>query len=186
MESGMGIGWHSGRLLEPATQLGDGPADRGDLGPPDTAEDRAKQVGADGVDLFEHPAARVGHADHHDAAVLRDPGPFDEPAFLDAIDQAGRVRQGHLEHIRQPAHRHLAVALERVHDVELGHADAHPDQPFARRALDLVHRGPEVGDDWGVRVVRDRAHGGGVGRRLISSYHVNNLIGVNHRVNLNR
>ena len=50
-----------------------------------------------------------------------------KPALLDPVDEPGRVRERHVEHLGQPAHRHLAVALERVQDVELGHADAEPD-----------------------------------------------------------
>ena len=45
--------------------------------------------------------------------------------------------------------------------------------------------GPEVGDDGTVRVVRTLAAVGPPGVVVIISYHVNNLTGVNHRVNLN-
>ena len=79
------------------------------------------------------------------------PAPFDETSLLDAIDQPGRVREGHVEHLGQPAHRHLAVALEQMHDVELRHADAEANQALAADAFELGHRRPEIGDDRGLR-----------------------------------
>ena len=74
----------------------------------------------------------VGDPDQDDPAVLGDAGPFDEAALLDPVDETGRVRQRDVEHVGQTAHRHLAAPLERVQDVELSHADAEPDEPFAR------------------------------------------------------
>ena len=52
---------------------------------------------------------------------------LDEAALLHPVDEPGGVRERDVEQVGQPAHRHLAVVLEQVHDVELGHADAEPD-----------------------------------------------------------
>ena len=182
----MAIRGDTGGVLERATQLRDGPADDRELASTDPPEDGPKQLSADRIYFLEHSAADIGHADEDDTAVFVDPGPFDEPALFDAIDEASRVRQRHMQDFRQAAHRHLAAPLEGVEDVELRHADAETQESLARSALDLVHRGPEVGDDGGVRVVADLARWGSLGHMALSSYHMNNLIALNHRVNLNR
>jgi hypothetical protein len=181
----MAIHIDAGRLLEPATERGQRPPDAGDLGASDAVEDRSKQLVADGIHLVEHAAACVRDADEHDPPVLRDPGPFDEAAFLDPVDQTGRVREGHVEHLRETAHRHLSGPLERVQDVELGHADTEPEEPLARGALQLRHRGAEVGDDGTVRVLCWLAARAPDGGPRVSSCHVNNLSRLNHHVNLN-
>jgi hypothetical protein len=69
--------------------------------------------------------------------------------------------------------------------MELGHADPESEEPLARGALELCHRGMEVGDDGRVRVARRLTPRAGAGGRPISSCHMNNLIGLNHHVNLN-
>ena len=97
----------------------------------ETFEDRSEQVIAQGVDLAEHPVPGRRHPDDDHATVLRDAGPFDEPAFLDAIDEAGGARERHVEVFGQPAHRHVTIALEREQDVQLGHADPGPQRSLA-------------------------------------------------------
>ena len=110
-------------------------------------EDPLDDLGPQDLDVLEHLASGVGDPDEDDPAIARDADPFDEPALLDAIDEAGRGRERDVEHVGEAAHRQLAVALEQVHDVELGHADAEADEPLAADALELAHRRPEVGDD---------------------------------------
>ena len=88
------------------------------------------------------------------------------------------------EHVGEAAHRHHAVALERVHDVELGHADAQADEPLAHRALHRADRDAEVGDDAFRRVVtRGPVEADRCGR-VNNLCHVNYGTRVNHPVNM--
>ena len=74
----------------------------------------AKRSSLERVDLVEH-AARPARRDpdQDDPAVVRDADALDEPALLHPVDEPGGVRERHVQQVRQPAHRHLAVALER-------------------------------------------------------------------------
>src|SRR4029077_296503 len=62
-----------------------------------------------------------------------------------------------------------------VHDVDLRHAHALAQEPFARCTLQLRHGRPEIGDD-GRRQVR---------RWRDSLCHMNNIADADHPVNLN-
>ena len=84
--------------------------------------------------VIEHLATGRGDPDEHDPAVARDADAFDEPSLLDPVDQTGRVRQRDVEHLGQPAHRHLAVALRAVCITwSCAMLMPEPHQPLARR-----------------------------------------------------
>ena len=169
-------------FVEGDAQVGDGLGDTGQARTAQSTQHAAQELVAQGVDLFEHACARRRDPDEHDPPVLRDPRPLDEPAFLDAIDQTGGIRQRDVEHVGEPAHRHLAFALEGEEDVELGHADAESKQAFARCALHARHGRPEVGDDGTVRI--ELVVGGTPFRcHRDGSCHVNYVTQVDHPVN---
>ena len=188
----MEAGWRSernaGRVLERATQLGDGPGDAAELAPTDAVEDGAQQLVADRVDLIEHAASGLGDADDHDAAVLRHAGPFDEPTLLDPVDR-GRSRSTG-KRCRTSASRLIGISPLRWSVYRMCSCamlmpirssrslDAHLIWFIAARKSAMM--GPYGSSAGSAR----RGRRGGPFR--ISSYHVNNLIGVNHRVNLNR
>ena len=77
----------------------------------------------DHVDLFDGLPAEVGDADGDDAPVIVGFGPLDEAVLDHALDDAGHIRQRNVELIRQPGHRHVAVADQQKQHVELGRAD---------------------------------------------------------------
>ena len=68
----------------------------------------------------------------------------------------------------------LAVALEQVHDVQLGHADAEADETLTADALEFSERCPQVGQDRRLRLVGGHA-----------SYHVNYHTPANDTVKVN-
>ena len=149
----------------------------------ETSEYGSEQGVTQGIDLVEHLRTVRGHPDEDDPPVRRDALPRDVPAFLQPVDQAGGIGERHVEHFGEVAHGHLAASLQGEHDVELRHAHAEPQQPFARQAFELAHRGPEIGDD-GARRVRS------FDRRWLrdgcdSSYHTNYLSHANYSVNIN-
>ena len=73
--------------------------------------------------------------------------PGDEPALLHPVDETGRVGQGHVEVVREPAHRQLARLLEPPHDVEMRHADALLHHPAGRGAAEEAHRTVQLVED---------------------------------------
>ena len=68
----------------------------------------------------------------------------------------------------------LAVTLEEMHDVQLGHADAETDESLAADALEFSERGAQVGQDRRLRLVGGHA-----------SYHANYHSLANDTVNVN-
>src|SRR4051812_34725109 len=88
------------------------------------AEDRLEPIALDGLHLLERLDAARGDPDEHDPPVVRNPDALDETSLLHAIDDPGRVAERHVEQLRHPAHRQVAVMLEEPHDVHVGHAHA--------------------------------------------------------------
>ncbi len=179
----------TGGLGEGVTQCCRRLTDASKLGSIDPAENGPEQLVAERVDLLEHLLALRRDLDEDDTAVFWDARPLDEAALLDPVDEAGGIRQRHVEHLGEAAHRHLPVPLERVEDVELRHAETQPDDTLTRRAFQHRHRRTEVGDDGGIRV-----GGGGSGGSFRardgrvagdSFCHVNYPTRANHRVNMN-
>ena len=144
----------------------------------DPSEDPSEDVIAERLGVFEHRDPRGAHVDQDDPAILRDTSAGHESALLHPIHQAGRVRDGDIEDFGQAAHRHLAVTLQHVQDVQLGHADALTEEALATDALQLHHRRPEVGHD---AVCRRLGDGPG---RVYSLCHANYHIETNHPVNV--
>ena len=82
-----------------------------------------------------------------DPPIIRRPDPFDQPMLGHPVDDPGRVRQGHVEDLGNPAHRHGAVLLELPQDVDLGHADALLDELLGRSTAKLAERPADIGQD---------------------------------------
>ena len=162
--------------IDRRAKVGDGLSDAEQLVRVEPAEHRPEDLIAEGIDFAEQLLTGFGHPDHHHAAILGHPVTLDEATFGHPVDQAGGIRVRHVQDIRQLAHRHLAVALDRVHDVDLGHAHALAQEPFARGALELGHGRPKIGDDGGREVRPWCVH---------SSCHVNNIADTDDPVNLN-
>jgi hypothetical protein len=135
------------RPREGDTEIGHGGSHGRKLRFVELVEDAPDDPLAQDLDVIEHLASGDGDPNEHDPAVARDADAFHEPSLLDAIDEAGRGRQRDVEHLGQAAHRELAVTLEHVHHMELRHADAEPDEPFAADTLELAHRRLEIGHD---------------------------------------
>ena len=125
-----------------------------------TAQDPVDHVFLEQLDVMERLAPRVGELDMDDAAVVGDAGPLDEPTFLDAINEAGRVRHRHAEQFRDAAHRHRAVAVEHRHQVKMRHAHVRAVHPLAAQAAQFGKRLAEVGDDLVLGILRrsDSSH----------------------------
>ena len=64
------------------------------------------------------------------------------------------------------------MAIEDGHDVQLGHADAQPDELLAADAAQLRHRAAEVGDDTVLDSVVDRGGTGDIDTSLHMNYHI--------------
>src|SRR5258705_7531158 len=76
------------------------------------------------------------------------------------------------------------MVVEQMHHVQLRHADALADEALAADAFELGHRGPEIGDDRGLRHGRPDGRGSHLhGHR--ASCHVNYHTPANNRVNVN-
>jgi alkanesulfonate monooxygenase SsuD/methylene tetrahydromethanopterin reductase-like flavin-dependent oxidoreductase (luciferase family) len=123
----------------------------------DLVEDLGHDLGSRRLHVFERLATDGRDSDEDDPAILGNPDALHEAAFLDPIDEPGGSGIGHVQHLREPAHRDLTVPLEQVHDVQLGHADAETDEALAADTLELSERGPEVGQDRRLRLVRGHA-----------------------------
>jgi hypothetical protein len=142
-------------------------------------EDRLEPILFDGFGLIERLGAAGRDADEDDASVVRDPDTFDETLLLHSIDDAGGIAERHVEQFGHPAHRQVAVMLEKPHDVHVGHAHPGLDETACACASesrdDVVDSGR---DPRGQRFSVDSC------RRVNSSHEMNNLTAGNHRVNM--
>ena len=111
------------------------------------AQDVAHQLVAEGVVLLDHPRAGFGHVDEHDPPVLRDTDAFDEPALLHPVDQARSRWTATRPAAPRDGSSASRRALQRVHDVEMGHADAQPHEASLIAQLQRADRHADVGDD---------------------------------------
>src|SRR3954453_12296454 len=109
-----------------------------ELGRIDLVEDLAHDLRSRCLDVLERLATDGRDTDEDDPAILGNPDALDETALFDPIDEPGRGRVEHVEHLREAAHRDLAVALEQVHDVQLGHADAETNKALAADTLEFA------------------------------------------------
>ncbi len=148
------------------------------LGLVQSVQDALEDLLAKDLYVIQHPSPAIGDPDEDDASVRGDAVALHEASLLHPIDDASGAGDRDIQHLGQVAHRHLAVAVEQVHDVELGHADALAEEAFAADTLELTHRRPEVGDDRGLGDGPRGARGRGDG-----SWHVNHHIHPNHLVN---
>ena len=85
--------------------------------------------------------------DEDDPPIVRRPHPFDQAVLGHSVDDPGRVRQGDVEELGDPAHRHRAVLLELPEDVNLGHADALLHELLGRGAAKFPERPADIGQD---------------------------------------
>jgi F420-dependent oxidoreductase-like protein len=99
------------------------------------------------LDVRENLPSLVADTDEHDTAVVRMTKPLHEAALLHPVDEARGVGIGHVEQLRDPAHRQVAVAIKHRHHVEVAHREAVPDEPFARDATKLAERRPKLAHD---------------------------------------
>lgn len=164
--------------IDRGAKIGHRLADAEQLGWIEPIEDRPEDLVGERVDLFEQLLAGLRHSYHDNPTIAGHSVPLDETALHDSVDEARDVRIRYVQDVGQPAHRHVTMALDGVHDVDLGHADALVQESLARGALELGHRRPEIGDD-GSRQVRRRGHD------VFSSCHMNNIADTDHPVNLN-
>ena len=134
--------WSAIVCVDGDPKVGDGRRDADELaGGRDDRAIRSSRAVSRQLDIVEHLATRP--AVIRTSTIrrsLRDADPLDEAPFLDPVDETRGGRERDIEHVGEPAHRQLAVALEQVHDVQLGHADAEADEAFAADALELAHR----------------------------------------------
>src|SRR5439155_11862026 len=113
----------------------------------EAGNDALEHLVLEDLDVGEHLPAGVGASHEHDPAVVGDPDPLDEAALLEPVDDARRVRERDVEHVGEAAHRHLAMALEHRHDVEVGEARVGPAHAIAAHAAQLPERCAQLGDD---------------------------------------
>ena len=81
-----------------------------------------------------------------DPPIVGDPHALDEPALLHAIDDARGARHRDVQDLRQAAHGHGVVVAEQRQHVEMGHADAEPNQALRAGAPERADGAPEAGD----------------------------------------
>ncbi len=161
-------------------------ATAGELVRLEPAEHRSQQVVGHGVLLVEHLRRRSGV--NRTRTTRRSSGTrvrSRKPRSSIRSTRPVALDSDTFEDVGEPAHRHLAAPVERVQDVELRHADAVPEEPFAHGALELRHRGAEVGDDADRRVRLGSGSSRFARPGQNSSCHVNYHSQANHPVNMN-
>jgi hypothetical protein len=109
-------------------------------------EDPGERVALEDLDVGQRRSTTIAQCDVDDAPVLVVAEPMDEAALLHPIDEPRRVRERHVQRVRDAAHRHRPVSLEHRHDVEVRHADAHAEKTLAAETLHLAQHEPELGD----------------------------------------
>ena len=117
------------------------------LGLVQAVQDALEDLLAKAFYVIQHLSPGGGDPDEDDASVRWDAVALHVAPILDPVDDAGRTGDRDIQHLRQVAYRHLAMAMEQVHDVELGHADALAEEAFAADTLELTDGRSKVGDD---------------------------------------
>ena len=105
------------------------------------------QVVTNDLDVGQNLPSALADPDEDHAAIVRVADTLDEPALLHPVDEAGGVRIGDVEQLRDAAHRQLPVAIQHRHQVEVAHRDALADQPFAGDTAKFANRRTELPDD---------------------------------------
>ena len=124
----LGIGGHLGRDRVPEVDHGRGePLEAGRI---EAGEGGGQHVVLHQLHLVHERAAGVGGTHEHDPPVARDADALHESALLHAVDDPGRAGHRGVDDLRQAPHRHRLVVVEQRQDVEMGHAEAEPQEPL--------------------------------------------------------
>ena len=110
-------------------------------------EDALDEVVAQQLLIADDLESGRGQPHDDDAAVFAVTNSLHESAFLEPVDEAGRVRVRDVQQLREAAHREIPVVVEQGQHVHMRHADALLHHPLRSDTLQFAQARLQVGND---------------------------------------